>query len=228
MNTFVLDFVGAPEIPVLDQYRDALTLHTHKSVIIEVPFIARPPPKVTWTYNNGPLPDPARIIQKTIPGMTTLSISQANRSDAGQYSLVLENAHGVANFSVIVQVLAKPGPPENVTNFKTSKNTRGLKWMPPLEDGGTVVLNYIVEKREGNKGTWEMCGATNEREIVISNIILGKKYSLRVSAENAVGVGEAVVLLLVTKCRKDGKWKTLQFSKFIFEKFLTRQSLKRN
>lgn len=64
------------------------------------------------------MPDNRRVKEETIIGMTCVTISKAQRSDAGNYSMHLENEFGSANFKIEVVVLDKPSAPEN---FKVSK-----------------------------------------------------------------------------------------------------------
>jgi hypothetical protein len=67
-----------------------------------------PQPKVTWQYNGQtPLPDPKRTTAETIYNMTALTLSRVKRSDAGTYSLILDNPSGKATLSVKVKVIGK-------------------------------------------------------------------------------------------------------------------------
>ena len=58
-------------------------------------------------FNASPLLEGRRIQVDTIYNMTCLVISRAERQDAGEYSLTVENAHGSATFRVKVIVLGK-------------------------------------------------------------------------------------------------------------------------
>ena len=75
-----------------------------------MPFTGSPQPKVTWTYNNGRLPDPRRTTDETIYNMTALTISRAKRSDAGNYMLTLANSSGKDSLTVKVNVIGKYPP----------------------------------------------------------------------------------------------------------------------
>lgn len=184
-----------------EKYKDAVLLHTNKSVIIEVPFKASPQPKVKWQFNGSHLPDIKRTTHQTIYGMTALTISRAKRSDAGTYSLLLENEFGKATASVKVKVIDKPGPPENVTVKDITSSSVTLRWAAPHDEGGVEVTGYTVEKREGNRRMWQNVGSTSDREMVIDRLIDGNQYHLRVSAENVVGTSEPAELPQVVVCK---------------------------
>jgi hypothetical protein len=96
-----------PKLMVDRDFQDVIIMKTNSSKIIEVPFVASPMPKVTWAYNDGKIPDTKRITEQTIRGMTSLTISRAVRTDAGDYTLKIENKFGTVNLSVKVKVLGK-------------------------------------------------------------------------------------------------------------------------
>ena len=173
-----------------EKYKDDILLHIGKTVITEVKFNSSPQPKVAWKFNQGHLPDPKRTMSETIFGMTALTITKAKRSDAGTYSLLLENDHGKATLNIKVKVIDKPGKPEHVSAKLASETSVLLRWEAPTDEGGSEVRNYVIEKREERRKMWQPCGATHEREIVIERLVEGNQYNFRVAAENAVGVGE--------------------------------------
>ena len=89
----------------MDKYLEPLVLRTGTSAAVEVPFAGSPQPKVTWMVGGQPLRDVRRVRVETIYNLTTLVISRAERSDAGTYTLTLENQLGSSNLTVQVSVL---------------------------------------------------------------------------------------------------------------------------
>jgi len=85
--------------------KDTLTLNLGASHVLELPFTANPTPKVTWTYNDGSLPDAKRFKSQTISAMTSLSMAKVVLKDAGNYKVTLENENGQASFTVKLIVL---------------------------------------------------------------------------------------------------------------------------
>ena len=71
-----------------------------------------------------------------------------------------------------------------------------VRWSPPEDDGGTDIIAYIIEKREGNRRMWQNVGTVGPDVLELEAIGLfeGNQYVFRISAENAIGVGEPVEL----------------------------------
>jgi len=88
--------------------KDTLTLNAGASHVLELPFSANPMPKVTWTFNDGNLPDAQRFKSQTIIGMTSLTMAKVVLKDAGNYKVTLENENGQSSFTVTLIVLGMP------------------------------------------------------------------------------------------------------------------------
>ena len=84
---------------------DSLRLKAGTSAVVEVPFTANPQPTVTWTYNEGKLPDAKRTKDETIIGMTSLTLAKVVRGDTGDYTVTLENDSGSNTITVKVTVV---------------------------------------------------------------------------------------------------------------------------
>uniref|UniRef100_A0A8D2J9Q2 Titin n=1 Tax=Varanus komodoensis TaxID=61221 RepID=A0A8D2J9Q2_VARKO len=65
-----------------------------------------------------------------------------------------------------------------------------ISWRPPKDDGGSPVINYIVEKRESKKETWGVVSSgVNQTRMKIPRLQKGYEYVFRVRAENKIGIG---------------------------------------
>ena len=99
-----------------------------------------------------------------------------------------------------------PSAPRNLHVKECSKDYVDIVWTPPNTDGGSEILQYIIEKRDVTRGigTWMVCGTVSANECFFraSKLFQGNAYQFRVSAENRVGTGppaemqEAVVAQL--------------------------------
>lgn len=70
--------------------------------------------------------------------------------DGGKYQLFLENSVDRIVCDITLQVLDKPDVPQGPVEFSNVEpHSLTLKWNEPLHDGGSPVVNYIVELMEG-------------------------------------------------------------------------------
>lgn len=66
-----------------------------------------------------------------------------------------------------------------------------LSWLPPKDDGGSKITNYVIEKREANRKSW--VHVTNEPKeciFTVPKLLEGHEYIFRIMAQNKYGVGE--------------------------------------
>lgn len=72
-----------------------------------------------------------------------------------------------------------------------SKTDCDLKWTDPEHDGGSPVTNYVVEKRDVRRWTWQTVDTTvKDTKYTVTPLNEGSLYVFRVAAENAVGMSE--------------------------------------
>jgi len=75
-----------------------------------------------------------------------------------------------------------------------SKDYVDLSWQSPETDGGSAVVQYIIEKRDVTRAAgamWMVCGtvAASELTMRVGKLLQGNSYMFRVAAENRVGPG---------------------------------------
>ncbi|KAG8223455.1 hypothetical protein J437_LFUL001948, partial [Ladona fulva] len=83
---------------------------------------------------------------------------------------------------------SSPRGPFEVSGMTETSLT--LKWQPPEWDGGTQILDYLVERREVNKKAWQKVGTTEGGAITsiqVTNLKQNTSYHFRVTARNEVG-----------------------------------------
>lgn len=63
-----------------------------------------------------------------------------------------------------------------------------LKWDIPKHDGGSRIVAYTVERRQG-RGRWLRCNFVDisECQFTVTGLSAGDRYEFRVIARNAVG-----------------------------------------
>ena len=89
-----------------------------------------------------------------------------------------------------------PSEPRSVVVSERSKDYVDLSWQCPDTDGGSPVVQYIVEKRDVTRAAeagamWMVCGtvAPSQLSVRVGKLLQGNAYLFRVSAENRVGTG---------------------------------------
>ena len=75
-----------------------------------------------------------------------------------------------------------------------TKETCVISWKPPLDNGGSPVERYIVEKQDTARGGWTPAGETNadNNSLRLTKLTPGKEYLFRVRAVNKEGEGDAL------------------------------------
>lgn len=89
-----------------------------------------------------------------------------------------------------------PGPPVNVRFEEVRKNSVICKWDPPVDDGGSEILNYTLEKKDNSKveiGWTTVTSTLRGCRYPVSKLLEGKEYLFRITAENKFGPGTPAV-----------------------------------
>lgn len=67
-----------------------------------------------------------------------------------------------------------------------------IHWHAPETDGGSQIQNYIIEKREVSKKTWQKLGVTHREvtHIELKDLQVNSSWNFRIVAVNAAGASE--------------------------------------
>lgn len=161
---------------------------------LHVPFSGSPQPHAEWTINDKAAPNDDRVTSEVNAEFTILLNKKAKRDDSGIYTLRLSNSEGSDSASCRVLVVDVPGPPQGpIEATDTTPETCSLSWKPPLDDGGSPITNYIVEKMDTKSGNWVRCSAfIRNCRFEVFGLEPNHQYHFRVMAENQYGVGSAL------------------------------------
>jgi len=90
----------------------------------------------------------------------------------------------------------KPTAPRELRAADRNKDSITLAWKSPESDGGSPVLSYVVERREGTRATWSKIGDASSESLRYraTRLTEGTEYQFRVAAENTIGLGPFVTL----------------------------------
>lgn len=113
----------------------------------------------------------------------------------------------------ILTFAAVPERPEDLGVKEVTKDSVTLTWNPPKYDGGSEIINYVLESRL--IGTEKFHKVTNDnllgRKYTVKGLKEGDTYEYRVSAVNIVGQGKPSFCTKPITCKDDLGRYLLQF-----------------
>lgn len=93
-------------------------------------------------------------------------------------------------------LLDKPGPPRNLQVSDVRSDSCYLTWKEPEDDGGSVITNYVVERKDVASAQWVSVSSTSKKRSHMAKYLMeGTQYLFRVAAENLFGRGPYVETL---------------------------------
>ncbi|XP_029291763.1 immunoglobulin-like and fibronectin type III domain-containing protein 1 [Cottoperca gobio] len=175
-------------------FTEPVTVKAGHNAIFKLHFLGHEPIKIKW-YSEGEelLDDNNTKIEKSA-SHSRLLLSRCQRKDTGEIKIKLKNEHGFIEAISQLIVLDKPtsplGPAEVTEGSATCIE---FKWRPPKNDGGSPVINYIMERRQVGRNTWkklgEIPGVSSYRDTDVDH---GRKYCYRIRAVTAEGTSEVM------------------------------------
>lgn len=101
---------------------------------------------------------------------------------------------GVLINKTLLYVSDIPGPPEGPVEISDiDSDACTLSWNKPLEDGGSSITNYVVEKCDVSRGDWVTAvSSVSKTSCRLGKLIPGKEYVFRMRAENRFGLSDPI------------------------------------
>ncbi|KAK3921135.1 Titin [Frankliniella fusca] len=192
-----------PSIRLPRQYEDGLLFELGEVIRVKVSVAGRPAPRVSWLHNGEVLrPGPRHELLTNDKG-ASLRVSEARRSDRGEYQVRAVNQLGEDVAAFLVTVTDHPTPPGKAMVAMTLGRSVTLTWGPPDDDGGCKIGNYIVEYYRFMSGPlaytlrsqigWDMwlkAATCRQLNTTLGDLIEGSEYKFRVKAENPYGISD--------------------------------------
>lgn len=133
--------------------------------------------------------------------VSLLQVYKLDLNGSYQFRIKAENKYGISDGCDSEKVQLRdpfglPGPPRNPKIIGATATTMTLTWEPPLDNGGSTIQGYWLEKRERGAVYW---GRVNRSPVTkpavkglqhtVLKLIEGTEYQFRIAASNAAGVG---------------------------------------
>ncbi|VDN97428.1 unnamed protein product [Rodentolepis nana] len=126
---------------------------------------------------------------------TTATVGGLKKGEKYLFRVSAKNAAGTGEPSQATRpVLCKPkydapDAPGSLHVDDVDKDQVTLSWAPPLRDGGSKIVGFIVEKKKLGDGDWSKAASlpANTASATIDNLEPNGNYEFRVRAVNAAG-----------------------------------------
>ncbi|XP_044292169.1 myosin-binding protein C, cardiac-type isoform X2 [Varanus komodoensis] len=186
----VQEILQRPKIWLPRNLRQTLMKKVGDTINIVIPFQGKPRPKVIWTKDGQPI-DSKEVAIRNSNMDTILFIRKAERHHSGIYEVEVQIENMSDKVTVTMQIMDKPGPPQNVKIVDVWGFNVALEWKPPQDDGNAQITGYTVQKADKKTMEWYTVFDHYRRtNCVISELIMGNEYYFRVFSENLCGLSE--------------------------------------
>ncbi|XP_004683619.1 PREDICTED: myosin-binding protein C, cardiac-type [Condylura cristata] len=183
----VQEILQRPRLQLPRHLRQTIQKKVGESVNLLIPFQGKPRPQVTWTKERQPLAD-GEVSIRNSPTDTILFIRAARRAHSGTYQVTLRIENMEDKATLVLQVIDKPSPPEDLLVTEAWGFNVALQWKPPQDDGNTEILGYTVQKADKKTMEWfTVLEHYRRTHCVVSELIIGNGYYFRVFSNNVVG-----------------------------------------
>jgi len=181
---------ASPRLDIPENYNDGLIFRYDEVIRLKIPLIAKPPPRITWFFDDEPICPSDDVQVESNENHTSLRIGAAKRWHCGEFKVLAQNENGEDSASILVTVTAPPSSPGKPVVIDITGTTCVLRWEPIQDDGGADVKHYIVEYFRDVWDVWLKAKTTKDDQVTIEDLIPGSRYKFRIKAENAYGISD--------------------------------------
>ncbi|MDR1266334.1 MAG: fibronectin type III domain-containing protein [Propionibacteriaceae bacterium] len=152
------------------------------SAVVNYAVFHRPVGQTTWTS------------QLTGSDATAHTVTGLTNGVTYELKVAALNGIGLGLESSVVQAMPQAslaGVPAAPADVKTTPGNQFVvvAWQPPADDGGSAVIDYLVEYRPVGAATWTSATA-DTTSLKVDQLVNGTPYEFQVTARNAIGLGQ--------------------------------------
>lgn len=190
-------------------FQEPIIAKVGETVRAELPYSGFPVPEAKWSKDGKPLIAIGTVRLETMEHFVILTVRNVNREDGGHYSVTIKNQAGSDTATIEVRVVDQPSPPQGpleMSNVTMSSVT--LSWRPPKDDGGSRIVNYIIEKKGDLDMRWKPVTDDNITNLTyeVKGLKVSKEYVFRIKAQNQFGISEPLEGHEITSIEQFGEF----------------------
>uniref|UniRef100_A0A493U2S8 Titin n=1 Tax=Anas platyrhynchos platyrhynchos TaxID=8840 RepID=A0A493U2S8_ANAPP len=128
---------------------------------------------------------------------TSIKVARLTTGSEYQFRICAENRYGKSTYTNSPSVVAEypfkpPGPPGTPHVVHATKTSMIVTWQVPVNDGGSRVLGYHLERKERSSILWAKVNKSliPDTQMKVTGLDEGLLYEYRVYAENIAGIGK--------------------------------------
>ncbi|XP_038134427.1 immunoglobulin-like and fibronectin type III domain-containing protein 1 [Cyprinodon tularosa] len=178
----------------LAEFMKPVIIKSGKDASFKLTFVGREPMKIQW-YNDGEeLMEETNIKIEKSSSHSRLLLTKCNRRTTGEIKIKIKNESGMVEAITHLTVLDKPTPPQGpVDIIESSSSCIEFKWRAPKDNGGCPIVNYILERQQIGRNSWQKLGKIgSEPKYRDTDIDHGRKYCYHIRAETDQGISEMI------------------------------------
>lgn len=99
-----------------------------------------------------------------------------------------------------------PGPVTELKPVVVNRKMALLNWSDPIDDGGSDITGFIIERRDAKMHIWRQPIDTERSKCDITGLLEGQEYMFRVICKNKFGCGPPVELGPILAVDPQGKY----------------------
>ncbi|CAH1113157.1 unnamed protein product [Psylliodes chrysocephalus] len=147
--------------------------------------------EVSWYRNNERIEKSSRYSITSEYRTRKLIVQKTTFEDEYEYTCKVEKYQ--LKTSSKLKIGDKPSPPRGPLEISGMSDTSfTIQWQPSENDGGSSIIEYIVEMREAKtkKAFKKLGGTKGETNYAINYLEKGHGYNFRITARNAIGISD--------------------------------------